>query len=120
MIPSCSGGSGYFNLTRVCIRNNTMLKIDPQGIEVQQLFAAAGFERKQIVEIGCGDGRLTFRYADRAENVAGIEPDPEPLRLAARACSPELRGRLIFIQASATRMPLADATFDIALLAKSL
>ena len=29
---------------------------------------------RAVLEIGCGDGRLTWRYADRAAHVVAIDP----------------------------------------------
>jgi 2-polyprenyl-3-methyl-5-hydroxy-6-metoxy-1,4-benzoquinol methylase len=33
------------------------------------------FAGKSVLEIGCGDGRLTWRYAARAARVTAIDPD---------------------------------------------
>ena len=32
---------------------------------------------KSVLEIGSGDGRLTWRYADKVARVVGLEPDAE-------------------------------------------
>jgi 16S rRNA A1518/A1519 N6-dimethyltransferase RsmA/KsgA/DIM1 with predicted DNA glycosylase/AP lyase activity len=57
---------------------------DPEGHEAAA-FAAAGvsFAGKRVLEIGCGDGRLTKRYAHAATSVIAIDPDADAVaRLA--------------------------------------
>ena len=44
------------------------IRIDPEGSETDALFDLVK------LEIGCGDGRLTWRYADRADHVTAIDP----------------------------------------------
>ena len=38
------------------------------------MFDLADLEGAEVLEIGCGDGRLTWRYAERAAHVTAIEP----------------------------------------------
>jgi len=50
---------------------------DPEENETRAILQYAGsFEGKSVLEIGCGDGRMTWRYADHAARVTGIDPDP--------------------------------------------
>ena len=93
---------------------------DPEGREPQALVAAADFKNARILEIGCGDGRLTFRYAEAAPRIVGIDTKPDEVRSAAKRCPSGLRQRLTFIHASATALPFRDETFNVALLASSL
>jgi 2-polyprenyl-3-methyl-5-hydroxy-6-metoxy-1,4-benzoquinol methylase len=48
--------------------------VDPEGGETAALFDLVELEDREVLEIGCGDGRLTWRYADRAAHVTAIEP----------------------------------------------
>jgi cyclopropane fatty-acyl-phospholipid synthase-like methyltransferase len=50
------------------------VRIDPEGNETAALFDLVDLEGREVLEIGCGDGRLTWRYADRAAHVTAIEP----------------------------------------------
>jgi ubiquinone/menaquinone biosynthesis C-methylase UbiE len=97
-----------------------MMEIDPEGIETRELLAAVDFTDKTILEIGCGDGRLTFKYASTPKRVVGIEPGASPLRSAHSNCPTVLRPHVYFTQASAVTLPFHSDTFDIVLLAKSL
>lgn len=50
---------------------------DPEENEIRALLKYTGnLEGKSVLEIGCGDGRMTWRYADHAAHVTGIDPDP--------------------------------------------
>jgi cyclopropane fatty-acyl-phospholipid synthase-like methyltransferase len=50
--------------------------LDPELNETTALFGLFhDFAEKSVLEIGCGDGRLTWRYAGRAARVTAIDPD---------------------------------------------
>jgi 16S rRNA A1518/A1519 N6-dimethyltransferase RsmA/KsgA/DIM1 with predicted DNA glycosylase/AP lyase activity len=52
------------------------LLIDPEGHEIAALQALVPtLDGARVVEIGCGDGRLTRRYSARAASVLAIDPD---------------------------------------------
>jgi 2-polyprenyl-3-methyl-5-hydroxy-6-metoxy-1,4-benzoquinol methylase len=48
--------------------------IDPEGYEVAAL-AALLPPGGRVIEIGCGDGRVTKRYSARVASVTAIDPD---------------------------------------------
>jgi 2-polyprenyl-3-methyl-5-hydroxy-6-metoxy-1,4-benzoquinol methylase len=50
------------------------IRTDPEGNETEALFALVDLGGAEVLEIGCGDGRLTWRYAERAAHVTAIEP----------------------------------------------
>lgn len=50
------------------------IRTDPEGNETAMLFDLVDLDGAEVVEIGCGDGRLTWRYVDRAAHVTAIEP----------------------------------------------
>jgi len=51
-----------------------MIRTDPEGNETAALFDLIDLDGTEVLEIGCGDGRLTWRYAERAAHVTAIEP----------------------------------------------
>ena len=96
------------------------LQKDPEGFEKKNLHKFAEFSRKHILEVGCGEGRLTFKYAGASSLTIGFDPDHDALRIA-RADSPyHLQKHVHFTNASASHIPFSKETFDIAILAWSL
>jgi cyclopropane fatty-acyl-phospholipid synthase-like methyltransferase len=52
--------------------------LDPEHNESNALFnLPLTWTGKSVLEIGSGDGRLTWRYADKVARVVGLEPDAE-------------------------------------------
>ena len=93
---------------------------DPDGIETRVLHDLIDFAGLMVLEIGCGDGRLTWRYADQAASVLAIDPRAADIA-AARAQTPDaLRSRVAFAVADITSVDLPVAAFDVAILAWSL
>jgi ubiquinone/menaquinone biosynthesis C-methylase UbiE len=94
--------------------------LDPEGNEIQYLHSIAPLSGAAVLEIGCGDGRLTLRYAASARQVVGIEPRAEPLSLARRSLPPLLRTGVTFVQANAEALPFRSGVFAVTILAWSL
>jgi ubiquinone/menaquinone biosynthesis C-methylase UbiE len=93
---------------------------DPESYEKKYLHQFADFKDKRILEIGCGEGRLTWKYAGASALTVGFDPDHDALRVA-RAESPhDLKKNVHFANASASNIPFSKETFDIAILAWSL
>jgi len=62
--------------------------LDPESNESKTLFnLCPDWKGKSVLEIGSGDGRLTWIYADRVARVVAIEPDTDKYN-AARAERP--------------------------------
>ena len=60
------------------------------------------------LDVGCGDGMLACRLADRCDEVTGIDRDPRMIALA-RA---QAHGRTRFIEADFLTCPFEAASFD--------
>ena len=93
---------------------------DPENIEGKTLGQYVDFKDKRVLEVGCGEGRLSWRYAHASSLTVGMDPDHSALRVA-RADSPySLHDKVRFAGASAMHIPFSKETFDIAVLAWSL
>ena len=95
-------------------------ELAPQGVELHALLEATDFDGARVLEVGSGDGRLTFRCAKVSELVVGVETSYSNLASAVAACPPDLRERISFVQATAQELPLRDESFNIAVFAWSL
>jgi 16S rRNA A1518/A1519 N6-dimethyltransferase RsmA/KsgA/DIM1 with predicted DNA glycosylase/AP lyase activity len=52
------------------------IELDPEGRELRALLELLpNLHCARVVEVGCGDGRLTRRYADHAASVLAFDPD---------------------------------------------
>ena len=94
--------------------------LDPQGAETSALLEAVDFNGARVLEIGCGDGRLAFRYASRSRLVVGIESEHEKLISAAKAAVARSRDRVTFVRTDATRLPFVAQSFEIVVFGWSL
>lgn len=99
-----------------------MIKIDPENSEPQALFEFADFRDKHVLEIGCGDGRLTWRYADNATHVTAIEPSAEQVAAARENIPNNLQGRVEFHAATLEDFAAASksSNYDIVILSYAL
>jgi ubiquinone/menaquinone biosynthesis C-methylase UbiE len=93
---------------------------DPQGAEGRALAALGEFDGKRVLEIGCGDGRLTWLYAEQAAEVLGVDPDEESILEARAALPDQLADRVEFRVADAQALDVPRQRFDIAFLSWSL
>jgi 2-polyprenyl-3-methyl-5-hydroxy-6-metoxy-1,4-benzoquinol methylase len=92
---------------------------DSGGAEARVLGGTTDFSGARVLEIGCGDGRLTWLYAPRAESVLGLDPDEEQIALARADNPPELADRVRFEVGKAEDLS-QTAIFDVAFLSWSL
>jgi 2-polyprenyl-3-methyl-5-hydroxy-6-metoxy-1,4-benzoquinol methylase len=97
------------------------IRIDPEERETQALAALGGAQLDgRVLEVGCGNGRLTWRYAHRTRQVVAIDRDPASIDEARNAIPGSLRGRVEFACAAIEDLACAPSSFDVAVLAWSL
>lgn len=92
---------------------------DPDGAEAGVLGRVADFSGRRVLEVGCGDGRLTWLYAPRAQSVLGIDPEEEQISVARSNTPPELADRVQFEVGEAEDLSKTEV-FDVAFLSWSL
>ena len=93
---------------------------DPEGIEPEELDKIEGLAGAHVIEIGCGNGRLTQRYAGRVKSVTGVDTTSDTIREALQAQPLPGGARFDLAEASALALPFRDESFEAALLAWSL
>ena len=99
------------------------VQVDPEGNELQALLRYSGsLEGKRVLEIGCGDGRLTWRYAGRAAQVDGIDPNQERILKAKENLPQELASKVSFFPLGLEDFAEEDPnrSYDLILLSWSL
>ena len=93
---------------------------DAEQNEIRALRKLVDFKDQRVLEVGCGEGRLTWEYAHAARQVVGIDPDLDAVRVANYDMPDELRKTTAFACASSLKLPFPRESFDIALLSWSL
>ena len=98
------------------------IRSDPENNEIQAVLGLVDFTGKDVLEIGCGDGRLTGRYANAAAHVVAIDPFEEAIRRAKPNFSSTLRDRVKFhcIDMEGFASDSESDLFDVAILSWSL
>jgi 2-polyprenyl-3-methyl-5-hydroxy-6-metoxy-1,4-benzoquinol methylase len=96
------------------------LRRDPERTELRVLRRRIPLEGARILEIGCGDGRLTRRIAPLARAVAATDPN-EAFVVRAKALTPaSLREKVRYRVAAAENLRLSGRRYDVAILSWSL
>lgn len=98
----------------------TMSTIDPEGLELQMLLKHLTFDKKRVLEIGCGEGRLTFKYATMTKDVIAIDPKTEEIHTARENIPSEFSSKIKFQIANGENLQFPDESFDIILYTYSL
>jgi len=98
----------------------TGVALDPEEAETRAIHELIDVTGRDVLEIGCGDGRLTRRIASGARSMLAVDLDAEGIALASAQLSEPLRSVVTFQAADITTMELPAATFDVAVLSWSL
>ncbi len=92
--------------------------IDPERREIAAILARLPHvPRCRVVEIGCGDGRLTRRYSAAVGSVLAIDPDE---RAIAAFREGGVDDNVEVHHRSVAELTLADSTVDVVLFSWSL
>jgi ubiquinone/menaquinone biosynthesis C-methylase UbiE len=94
--------------------------LDPEGAHFAALLRVADFAGARVLEVGCGDGRLTVPVAQNAASVLAFDPDEDAVEDARRTLPAELAQRVRFAVASAGAIEIPRSAFDIVLFSWSL
>ena len=102
------------------IRETPGVALDPEEAETRAIHDLIDFTGGDVLEIGCGDGRLTRRFASGTRTALGVDLDAESIALASAQLPESLRSVVTFQVADITAMGLPAGAFDVAVLSWSL
>ena len=94
--------------------------LDPEGAHIAALRRLADFAGQRVLELGCGDGRLTVGIAGDAAGVLAFDPDADAVGRASRSLPDELGTRVAYRVASAETIELEPHSFDLVVFSWSL
>jgi ubiquinone/menaquinone biosynthesis C-methylase UbiE len=97
--------------------------IDPEGKEIEMLKSAlrtADWRGARVLEIGCGDGRLTLRLAQLGAQVVAFDPDRSLIREAKRNLPKRFSKQIKYYVGSAEKLRHPAQSFDLVVFAWAL
>jgi ubiquinone/menaquinone biosynthesis C-methylase UbiE len=94
--------------------------LDPEGAHLAALRRLVDFHGQRVLEMGCGEGRLTAGIAADASHVLAFDPDSASVAVAGRNLAAELRERVEFRAAAAESIEIARGSFDLVVFSWSL
>ena len=96
------------------------VSIDADGVETRVIHDLVDFGGKTVIEVGCGDGRLTWRYAPAAAEVVAVDVNENKIAAANDATPSDLRGKVTFKAVDIIDLDAPDESFDVAILSYAL
>ena len=94
--------------------------LDPEGAHLAALRRLGDFRGRRVLELGCGDGRLTLGIAEEAASVLAFDPDREAVERAQQALPAELAERVTYLVASGKEIEVEPLSFDLVVFSWSL
>ena len=96
------------------------LVVDPDGVEIAAIRELVDPDGRRVLDVGCGEGRLSFELARHGATVVGFDPDEDAIAAAREETPRELRRRIRFEAAHAAQIELPKGEFDLVLFSWSL
>lgn len=94
--------------------------VDAEGAHLSAVLRAADFRGRRVLEVGSGEGRLTWGIAPLAASVVAFDPDAEYVARARDECPEELREKVRFEVASADEIEIEPQSVDLVFFSWSL
>jgi len=94
--------------------------LDPEGAHLAAFRRLADFSGQSVLELGCGDGRLTIGIAAEAASVLAFDPDGEAVEKARSSLPFDLADRVAYRVASGTEIEIEPGSFDLTAFSWSL
>jgi ubiquinone/menaquinone biosynthesis C-methylase UbiE len=90
------------------------LVMDPAGEEVQALKRMTNWRGKRVLEVGCGDGRLTLRLVKfGVDKIIAFDPDPNSIRNARKNLPAKYKDKISYLAGNAEHVKQEPNQFDI-------
>ena len=96
------------------------LRVDPEENEVRALKGVIDWRGKSVLEIGCGEGRLTRRLAQLGATVQAIDTNAKLISKARKALPRRFKKTVRYRVGKVERLGYADGSFDVVVFAWSL
>jgi ubiquinone/menaquinone biosynthesis C-methylase UbiE len=98
-------------------KGETYMILDPTNQFIINITAHRDLGGRDILEIGCGSGRITRDLAPLAQKVVAIDPDERALQMARAAIAV---GNVEFVCCGGESLPFAENSFDLIIYSLSL
>jgi ubiquinone/menaquinone biosynthesis C-methylase UbiE len=94
--------------------------VDAEGAHLAAILSAADFRGRRVLEVGSGEGRLTWGFAPDAASVLAFDPNEDVVATARAELSDELREKVRFEVATAEAIEVPPHSVDLVLFSWSL
>ena len=94
------------------------MRDDPEGAELRATEKGlSSFKDKDVLEIGCGEGRFTAKFFGKTKSTVALDSDPNAIATARRKISsPSIK----FLIGEAQKLELSSQSFDVVIFSWSL
>lgn len=90
------------------------IRVDPERNELRALRGVGTWRGKKVLEIGCGDGRLTLRLASLGTAVIhAVDPSADLIRTAREKLPTGLTKQIRYKVRSAEELKYPSNSFDV-------
>ena len=91
------------------------IRVDPERNELRALRGVDTWRGKKVLEIGCGDGRLTLRLASLGATrvIHAIDPSADLIRTARKNLPTKLANQIHYKVGSTEELKFPSNSYDI-------
>jgi predicted RNA methylase len=103
-----------------CQSSDVTRVMDGEGAHLAAILRAADFRERRVLEVGSGEGRLTWGFAPLAASVLAFDPDETVVATARADCTEELGEKVRFEVARAEEIDVPPHSVDLVFFSWSL